>query len=537
MHVLTEGNLAYVCRGLGGFAIVDFSTPSAPVLRGTYSSSTLIREAAKSGNYVYLAAELAGITVLDVSTPTSLVVAGTFPAPSGRSLSCITIQDNVAYVGAGNYGVLSFDITTPSSITEIDRYPMSTTSVIRISVDGGMLYFSTSEGLQVLDVGTSPTTITFVSRENLHAGIEYVWGGGSKLLTSSGVYGIDGFNMPTPYEPLQTFNYTNSHRFYAAIYYNHYIFSAEATYGLGVLRSTSLAEYPDAIRMISVGGTSKDVARVDTLLYVLTTNGVTQLKIINPEEPMIFWDAPISGAAAFYPTRDYVYVVDEDEGLVVLETGMMTEVGRDATATDFDYMGMTVLGSFAYVAAGSDGLLVFDVSNPASPALVREIDTPDDAVGVTSANGWVYVAVDREGVLPMRIVGAGDSLVGYDNFPTGGRSKGIYAEGQYVFVADRYAVMILRNTSTSIEEGFSLPERWEMGIWPNPFNSACSFNAPSGSVVRIYDATGRIVAELPHIMTKETGRWEPGREIGSGNYFIRADFGNRIYSCKATYIK
>ncbi|MCK5833692.1 T9SS type A sorting domain-containing protein [bacterium] len=538
MDVVTDGNIAYICRGLGGFSIVDFSTPSSPSLLDSYSSSTLIRECAKYGNYIFLAAELTGLTILDVTDPASITVYGTYPAPTGRALDCIDIQDDVAYVGAGNYGVLSLDITDPASITLIDRYPMSTTSVIRVSIDGGILYFSTSEGLQVLDVGTSPTSMTFVSRQNLHSGIECVWGSGSKLLTSSGIYGMDGFNMPTPYNPLNTFNFTNGNRFYAALYYNHYIFAAEASDGLGILRSNSLAEYPDPIRMMSIGGIAKRVMRVDTLIYVMTSIGVTQLKILNPEEPIIFWDAPIDDPGAFYATQDYIYVCNEDDGFIVLETGMMTEIGRDDSADDHEYVDLTVSGNYAYAAAGSDGLLIFDISDPTSPELVKEIDTSDDAEGIATANGWLYVAIDRNGVVPFKIEDVGDSLTQYDDFVTGGRSKGIYANGNYVFVADRYAVMVLRNTVTDIQENLFLPQAANINLWPNPFNSACYIETPFNSVVKIYDSVGHLVAELPaELNNNGLATWRPSPQLSSGNYLIRAKNGNSESTGKAIYIK
>jgi len=536
MDVLVEGNLAYVCRGLGGFTIIDFTNPASPTLVGNYSSSTLIREAAKSGDYVYLAAELAGITVLDVSNPATPTVAGTFPAPSGRSFSSVVVQGDRAYVGGGNYGLLTLDITDPTAIEQVHRYPISSTSVVRVSVRGGLVFMSTKEGLMVIDVSIEGIS-TFVSRRDLHAGIEYVWGSGSRMITSAGLYGIDGFNMPTPFEPVQTFSFANGNRMNAALFYNNYIYTAEGGNGVGVYRSPSLAEYPTSIRMISIGATVTDVARVDTFLYAMSFNGITQLRLSDPENPMIFWDAPITTPNAFYPTRDYVFVGKNSQGLIILETEMMTEVGRDESSAGLDFRRITVYGDYAYVAGGSAGLHVFDVSDPTSPALIRTISTPDVAEGLYSASGWLYVAVDRQGVAPFRII-AGDSLEQHENYPTGGRSQGIFAEGDFVYVADRYAVIVLHNTMTSIAERAQLPQSFDVHAYPNPFNSAVriSVDYPAGTTnvspvqVDIFDIAGRRI----DVITNQgdyslSGRndsageliWSPQDNLPSGVYLVR----------------
>ena len=55
-------------------------------------------------------------------------------------------------------------------------------------------------------------------------------------------------------------------------------------------------------------------------------------------------------------------------------------------------VGVKVVGSLAYVAAGSSGLQIVDVSTPATPTIIGTLDTPGTASGVAVANGYAYVA-------------------------------------------------------------------------------------------------------------------------------------------------
>ena len=65
------------------------------------------------------------------------------------------------------------------------------------------------------------------------------------------------------------------------------------------------------------------------------------------------------------------------------------ELGSIETDSAF---GVSVVGGLAYVADGSSGLRVIDVSNPAAPVEVGSIDTPDFAYGVSVVGGLAYVA-------------------------------------------------------------------------------------------------------------------------------------------------
>ncbi len=61
-------------------------------------------------------------------------------------------------------------------------------------------------------------------------------------------------------------------------------------------------------------------------------------------------------------------------------------------------MGVFVSGSYAYVADGTSGLQIIDVSNPVSPALAGSYDTPGYAHGVSVSGSYAYVADGGSGL-------------------------------------------------------------------------------------------------------------------------------------------
>lgn len=90
---------------------------------------------------------------------------------------------------------------------------------------------------------------------------------------------------------------------------------------------------------------------------------------------------------------DYAYV-GEGPRLVVLNVSNPahpTVVGKTAPLPQI-VRGVTVVGSYAYVAAGYSGLWVFNISNPANPTAVGSYDTAGYAYNVFVAGDYAYVA-------------------------------------------------------------------------------------------------------------------------------------------------
>jgi hypothetical protein len=94
-----------------------------------------------------------------------------------------------------------------------------------------------------------------------------------------------------------------------------------------------------------------------------------------------------------------------------------------------------VNGNFAYVAAGSTGLQVVDVSNPALPLIVGSLDTPGNANDVRVAGNLAYVA---DGASGLRIISVANPAapVHVGALDTTGEANDVVVVGNRVFVAD-----------------------------------------------------------------------------------------------------
>ena len=144
---------------------------------------------------------------------------------------------------------------------------------------------------------------------------------------------------------------------------------------------------------------------------------------------------------------DYAYVADGSEGLWVVNVsnpaGPVAVGRRDTPGIAYD---VAVVGSYAYVADGSRGLRVVDVSNPIMPTEVSFCDTPGYAYDVAIVGNIAYVADYSAG---LRLVDVSDPAAPHQvgSCDTPGNAHGVAIAGNIAYVADYSAGLRLVDVS------------------------------------------------------------------------------------------
>ena len=150
--------------------------------------------------------------------------------------------------------------------------------------------------------------------------------------------------------------------------------------------------------------------------------------------------------------------------------------------------GVSVSGSYAYMADGADGLRIIDVSNPASPVEVGFFDTGAYALGVGVSGSYAYVADGEDGLYIIR----NDLITG------------------------------INDSKETLPQTFRLEQNY-----PNPFNpfTTIEFSIPYRSYVtlEVYNSLGEKITTLV-AQELNAGRhkinWD-AKEYESGIYFYR----------------
>lgn len=127
--------------------------------------------------------------------------------------------------------------------------------------------------------------------------------------------------------------------------------------------------------------------------------------------------------------------------------------------------GVFVENNYAYVADYDSGLLIIDISNPASPSLIASQVTPSHAMGVFVQNDYAYVADGYAGLQIINITNpANPFYVGSCDTP--GYAWRVSISGNYAVVADASSIQIIdiTNHATPFLAGSYDTDRGYIGV-------------------------------------------------------------------------
>jgi hypothetical protein len=221
--------------------------------------------------------------------------------------------------------------------------------------------------------------------------------------------------------------------------------------------------------------------RGDTLYVSQWDEGVALVDVTPPTQPQILAQYDTPGLAhRCAVVGNYLYVADDLEGLAILHNGI--NVGH--YATDGDVWDVKLSGSFAFLAAGSSGLIVLDITNPDSPVYAGSYQMP-------------------------------------------GIARKVFLEGNYIYVASQFCLGIYRFTGSGVSPTSPvMPGEFSLSIRPNPFNATTvlSYELRAASRIRlqVYDLTGKLVKTLVEGF-RPAGKHEAkfdGSGLSSGLYFV-----------------
>jgi hypothetical protein len=170
-----------------------------------------------------------------------------------------------------------------------------------------------------------------------------------------------------------------------------------------------------------------------TIGYVATPRGIAVVDLNEPTAPKLLYEVgdglkrPRGVAVQFR----YAFVIDED-GLKVLDVTDVTNLSspgpprlvEGAIVPIADARGIYLGRTYAYVAAGAEGLVILDIERAESPKLDQKFDGGgkiDDAndvkIGATNGSIFAYVADGHNGLRVVQLISANETPGAYGFSP------------------------------------------------------------------------------------------------------------------------
>ena len=218
-------------------------------------------------------------------------------------------------------------------------------------------------------------------------------------------------------------------------------FIADETAGLVILSIVDPYN-PLWVSVLGITGNAYDVSVVGAYAYIAADSpgGLIVADISDNSAPVEISARDTAGdARGIQAAGSYAYVADGNNGLVIFDVSEPAHPVLAGTYTPapvcYVQHAHRVSGSYAFIACQAGGLQILDVSNPASPVFVSGFDTTGTANGVFEQNGIAYVA---DGGAGLRVIDADDIFnpveIGF--YDTPGNAWKVKVVKGYAYVAD-----------------------------------------------------------------------------------------------------
>lgn len=344
---------------------------------------------------------------------------------------------------------------------------------------------------------------------------------------------------------------------YRAVYVSdHYAFMVRYSYveiidvsdptSPALLWSDTTWERPTAV-------TVRDNYAYISMFYVWDRSELRIFDVSAPADPVLLGDCDLGRGFvdAIFLSGDYAYIASEREGLVIANiSDPYNPVVVGNYWAGYGYYRVGVSAGHAYLPKGNIGLEIVDVSDPSGPSFVSIYDTDGSATDVGVLDDFAYIADGPSGLQIIDVTDPANPVFAA-GFETLESANEIFLTGGYIFLMDRYSLLILHfNQQTGIiEESDRLPSSHAVfRNYPNPFNSSTTITFSYYEVddvsIEVYDITGRLIRELETI-NKEGGEikavWDAtdnsGRRVSSGIYFVRVETPQAVETQKILYLR
>lgn len=464
-----DGGLVVVAMATSGLRIVDATNPAAPVQVGTLAMAAAV-DVVMAGRMAYVVDGISSLKVVDLGDPAVpvLVTSITLPAAPTR----IARDGDVLVVGLGSFGLATLDITNLAGPI-ITGYALTTSSVLAVEVLGNRAFATTTAPeLRVYDisgfgspslVATLPTvdacTVVRTDGDYLYAAgptrLErwrrpyaaqpeaagtYTTGGAARGLALGGRYAyLAATNVralelviPAPFGPRTQVTGLNSeitdlHRDGDLL--------AVAMYGGLALVDVSDPLAPFVASLVDNSSVSAARLAGNQLVYVSNENGLVVVDVAYTHSPSVINSVP--GVSSSWLAVDGGRALTSGGGLNLWDIGSpwtgIPPLGTLTIPTGSSVVeSLDLRGDLACVGTRSH-LHLYDVSDPAAPAVIASIDCGGNFVRAVAIHGDRLLAtVDQVGLQVHDIGGAGPVLLG--TYPVADHLFGLAVVGNRAFL-------------------------------------------------------------------------------------------------------
>ena len=380
----------------------------------------------------------------------------------GGSTNSVAVKGSYAYMGQGPRLVV-LDVSNPRLPVFVNESELLPGLVMGVAVEGDYAYVTTMfSGLNIFDIslGNRPILVSEVKPDRggcgpltLHDGIAYI------ACNTSGLFIVD---VKDPLSPKVLSHDVFQDNGLSIAYHNDYV------YFLSHLGDIKIYDLSDPTNPQQVGyfdmETIQSVTKVNAeaidicqgdLCMAVGNHGFVILDLTDPINPTIKADITVFWPSGVISQGQYAYLVDNSEGVRVFDisnpsqpqqVGLMptsTSVGGfEFSSQELTERSLEIADNILYIPDHAYGLTTVDISNPSQPVRIGQYMTPvpDMIFSIKAIGNYVYTANRRAG---FRVVDVSDPENMREIFYDDARKdlspyvpSGLIVMGNYAYISD-----------------------------------------------------------------------------------------------------
>jgi hypothetical protein len=179
-----------------------------------------------------------------------------------------------------------------------------------------------------------------------------------------------------------------------------------------------------------------DVTVREEYAYCAFLNGLGVLDITDKANPRLVSKLFLGGGFGIDIDESHAFVAAGSKGLQIIDVSEpLSPVKTGVLQTPGEAKDLVVRDGYAFIADGPTGLLVADISDPRRPLVAGSVDTPGSAESIVLEGGFAYIA-DASGGLQVIDVSDPSMPVSAGAFDTPDIAEEVAVSGNHAYVAD-----------------------------------------------------------------------------------------------------
>jgi hypothetical protein len=465
--------LAYLGTHYGGF-VLDVSDPTNPVTLGQWSGTHMSDISFVHGNYAIAQSDEGFPFVLDVSDPTNVNRIGVFP-PNAEAWNAAGMVGEYLCMTGFPGGLRLYDMSNPANpqcVASID----TTMLAHHAAISGNYAYMAgLYDGLRIIDFSNPLQPVEVAACDSIGR-TEDVTVTGSHAVTTKYTATDAWLNIWNVADP--------THPVFVVEIHPH-VCGSSMIASSGNLICTPMTGSSDVLMVIDISnpaepemvssfgplGLLRLMAISGTTAYV--GDRYTQLRTIDIADPQHVCELghpnPSWADGLDIAVRgNYAYVVEQldfsgTNGVVVFEVSNPAQPESLGCALYDGASRIVIEGDYAYVARLYH-IATFSLANPAQPQCVNVVNIPlgNAGLGLASLNGYLYYGAGSSFYVCSLSNPAEPQITGSCNLGGGGWVFDLAAAGHYVYVARGFGGMRIVDVSNPANP---TEVNWISGYW------------------------------------------------------------------------